>query len=246
MVYTLKYITSATDVYTKSGLIVSDIDLTSNDYQLISESETELELITGRKFTNGNAITEYLDGRKKDILGISGQKTTTINLSNYPIQSITEFKTLNTDMSANTTFGTLTSAQIVAGTYYTTDYWLDVMEDPINNLIIPYGKITLKVQEFPVGRDNIKVAYTYGYSTVPTAIKNLAVCFATIRAWISFLGGKYNFLESYSIPQQSVSKGALYDRGMIMINQLTEEANRLLDRIGRKPRTVFFSSGEER
>ena len=244
MVYACLY-TSATEVYNKTGLTATEVNLTTYD-TILEDAEVELERITGRKFTTGNSITEYLDGPKKDILGITGNKATTINLSNYPIQSITEFKILDTNMSATSTYGTLTSVQIAAGTYYTTNYWLDVMEDPITGSTIPLGKITLISDTFPVGRNNIKVSYTYGYSTVPVAVRDLATCLAGIRTWIRFMGGSYNYLNSYSIPQQSVSKGDFYDRGQKMIDQLTNESNRLLDRIGRKASTVFFASSADR
>lgn len=244
MVFTPIY-TSATEVYNKTGLTATEVNLTTYD-TILEDAEAELERITGRKFTTGNSRTEYLDGPKTDILGITGNKATTINLSNYPIQSIISFQILDTNMSATSTYGTLTSVQIAAGTYYTTDYWLDTMEDPITGSIIPCGKITLISNNFPTGRNNIKVSYTYGYSSVPVAIRDLATCMAGIRAWIRFLGGSYNYLNSYSIPQQSVSKGDLYDRGQKMIDQLTLESNRLLDRIGRKPSTVFFASGQDR
>ena len=149
-------------------------------------------------------------------------------------------------MSVVEAYSTLTSVQIAAGTYYTDDYWLDTMEDPITGSVIPYGKITLITDEFPVGMNNIKVSYTYGYASVPVAVRDLATCLAGIRAWIRFMGGSYNYLNSYSIPQQSVSKGDFYDRGQKMIDQLTNESNRLLDRIGRKASTVFFASSADR
>jgi hypothetical protein len=240
MTYTAKYC-DATSIYTRTGLSVSDLDVTTNDSQIIADAESELEFMTGRKWTTGNTKTEYFDGAKKDILGVSGTKSVSLNLTEYPIQSITEFKTLNTDGTTITSFDTLTSIEITAGTYDSSDYWLDTQEDAITNLLIPYGKITLKTNEFPVGIANIKVSYTYGYSTVPQAIKNLAVCLAGVRQWIAFLGGKYNFLNSYSIPQQSVQKGDFYARGNQMINSLTEEASRILDRIGRRPRRLFFA-----
>jgi hypothetical protein len=237
--------TSATNIYGRTGLTSSEVDLSVYDY-IIEDAELEVEYLTGRKWTNGTTKTEFFNGPKKDILGVSGQKATTINLTEYPIQSITEFKTLNTDGTASTTFATLTSVQVAAGTFDTTDYWIDTIEDPITHTLIPYGKITLKAQEFPVGIKNIKVSYTYGYSSVPVAIRNLATCLAGIRAWIRFLGGSYNYLNSYSIPQQSVNKGDFYDRGLKMIEELTKESDRILDRVGRRPRTLFYGSGADR
>jgi hypothetical protein len=164
----------------------------------------------------------------------------------YPIQSITEFKTLYIDGTANQTFDTLTSVQIAAGTYDTDDYWLDTLQDPLNGSISAYGKITLKTQTFPVGKNNIKIAGTYGYASVPTVVKELSACLAGIRTWLNFLGAGYNRLNSYSIPQQTADKGDFYARGMVCIKQLTERAETLYNRIGKRKDRLFFASSASR
>jgi hypothetical protein len=233
------------DVYDKTGLSVSEV-ANAIVTTLIAYADAEIETITRRKFSDANAKTEFFDGSKKDILGISGNNATTINLSEYPVESITAFQVLNSDMTAAKTYTALTSVQIAAGTYYTTDYWLDTIVDPVTLNTIPYGKITLISDVFPTGRNNIKVSYTYGCAAVPTLIKELSVCMAGIRTWVYFLGGGYNRLNSYTIPQQSVDKGDFYLRGHRNILLLQEEANRILDRVGRKPRTLAFSSSADR
>jgi len=239
-----KYVTEQ-DVYNRCGLTISEVNLTTNT-NIINDSEAEVELITGRKFTNGNAVTEYLNGPKVDILSYAGQKAKTITISNYPIQSITGFSTLNTDGTILKTYANLSGAQIIAGTFDTVDYWLNTIEDQMTNVVIPFGKITMKTDEFMPGISNIKVTYTYGYSSVPADIRSLVSCIAGVRMWIQFLGGKYNRLDSYSIPQQTANKGDLFLRGERMINQLTQEAERLYLRIGKKARTMLFSSGLDR
>jgi hypothetical protein len=240
-----------TDVYLKTGLTSTEV-LSATVDSLILDAEAELEELTRRKWTSGNAKTEVINAPNKDYIATSsgltygGNYATTINLSEYPIQSITNFDQIDINGSVTVNYALLTSVQIAAGTYATTDYWLDIMICPITQNIIPYGRITLKTDVFSGGRNSILVSYTYGYTSVPTVIKNLAVCLAGIRTWITFLGASYNFFESYSIPQQTVSKGALFERGQQMINSLTEEANRLLDRIGRKNRILFYASSDAR
>jgi len=232
MVYTAKY-TDATSVYLKSGLLVTDKDVTSNESQLINEAETELEVLTGRKFTTSISVTEYFDAPKKDIVGLSGTFANSVRVTNYPILTVTEVKLLNVDGS-------------VSKTYASTDYWLETQIDPLTNAVINNGLIRLKTDTFPAGYQNIKVAYTYGYASVPQEVKTLACCLSAIRLWVSFLGGCYNRIDSYSIPQQNVSKGDFYARGKQMIETLREEAERLLDRIGRRPRILFFATGSDR
>jgi hypothetical protein len=233
------------NVYDKTGLTTTEVSSTLVE-TFIEDAAAEIEQLTGRLWTSGNGKTEILDGPKKDILGTSGTKAITINLKEYPVQSIISFLILNTDGTTNKTYTPLTAASILAGTYDTTDYWLDTLEDPITHNIIPSGKIILKSDEFQVGNRNIKVSYTYGYATMPVPVNNLTKCLAGIRAWIYFIGGSYNYLNSYNLPQQSVNKGDFYQRGMQNIQMLTEESNRLLDRIGRRPRTLYFASGCDR
>lgn len=231
-----------TDVYNKTGLSTTEVASAIVDV-LIDDTTAEINSITGRNFTNANAVTEYLSIKDKDLIG---NYQTSIQLSKYPIQSITLFNQLDIDGNATDTYALLTSVQIAAGTYETVDYWLETNRDSTTNLVVPNGKIGLKTDSFPKGTNNVKVSYTYGYTTVPIIIRDLATCLAGIRCWIRFLGGCYNRLNSYSIPQQNVNKGDFYQRGQQNINLLQEEANRLLDLIGRKPRTLFFSTGAVR
>lgn len=244
MTYTPIY-TSVNAVYAKTGLSATEIDLTDDNIlrACIEEAEVEVEFLTGRKFTSGNAITEYYSSNGQDVIG---NYQTTISILRYPIQSITAFQILNTDGTASSTFDTLTAVQIAAGTVSTDDYWLETKIDPLTMLSVPSGTVRLKTDTFPKGNNNIKVSYTYGYTTVPVPVKGLATCLAGIKCWIRFLGGQYNRLDSYSIPQQSVNKGNFYQRGKQNIDLLQAEADNLLNRIGRKLRTSFYATGGTR
>lgn len=231
--------TTGTLILAKAGLATTDIQPTDNDSEIIKEAEAELEMVVGRKFTGSNAMTEYIDGPKKDIFQ---NNATTINLANYPVQSISVLKTLNIDGTANSTYATWT-----AGTNFeTVDYWVDSKEDGISQANVATGKIKLKTAIWPTGTKNIMCTYTYGYTTVPTQVANLATVLGAIRAWVSFMGGQYNRWDSYSIPQQNANKGDFYARGEVMIKQLTAEAERLFDRIGRKTRVYFGTTGQDR
>lgn len=247
MAYTPIY-TSVAQVQAKTALTNSEVDLTNDDIvrATIQDAELEVELITGRKFTDANAATEYLNGPKRDVIGITGNKATSIRVSKYPIQSLTTFITLNVDGTTATTYGTLSAAQVTAGTFSTTDYWLDTAIDPLTGSTVPSGRIILKTDVFQPGVQNIKAVYTYGYPTVPVDIRDLATCLAAMRVWIRFMSGSYNRLDSYSIPQQNVSKGDFYDRAMKAIAQYKEEAERLLNRVGRRADILYFSTGSDR
>ena len=239
-----------TGVYCNSDLVYQRTGLTSSEVSetdvisLILDAEAELEMITGRKFTNANTITEKISVKDKDIIGNS-QSNFTVN--HYPIQSVTSCNLVDMDGNITATLGGLTSIQIAAGTIDNSEYWLIQANDSLTNTPLPYGKFQLKTRTISSPATNIvQVTYTYGYSYVPQSILNLACCLAGIRVWLAFLGASYNRLNSYSIPQQTTNKGDFYQRGMQNIDLLTKEAEQLLDRIGRKSRTLFFASGEMR
>lgn len=244
MTYTPLYTTVA-QIQAKSGLSNTEYDLTvdANIEASIQAAENEIEMITGRKFTDGTEVTEYLSFKDKDLIG---NYATMLVLNKYPVQSVSEFKILDIDGNAVDTFDTLTAVQVAAGTFETDDYWLIVSNDAATNTQLPNGKIRLKTQTISEGTNNVKITYTYGYSSVPTCIKDLASCIAAIRCWVAFMGGQYDRITSYSVPEQSVTKGDIFSRGKQAIESLNMEANAILDRIGRRPRRFFFASGGDR
>jgi len=233
---------SATDVYARSGLSTTEIASATVDI-MISDAEAELEAITGRKFTDANELTEFLSIKDKDLVG---NYQSSFIVSHYPIQSVTECKILDADGDATTTFDTLSSAEILAGTYESDDYWLEVANDTITNTMKPTGRIILKTQTLPEGTNNLKVAYTYGYSSVPTIITDLASCMAGLRAWVYILGGNYDGANNYSLSEFSVNIGDLFTRGKQNMEFLKTRIDSLLDRIGIKQRTLFFATGSDR
>lgn len=212
----------------------------SSNTDIIQDAETEVEELCGKKFTNGTTITEYLSTPRQDVFNNS---RTNIQTSLYPVQSISSFNLQDINGSITTSFAALTGASITAGTFQTNDYWLEVAREGLSNSVLPNGRVVLKTQTIAPGFNNVYIVYTYGYATVPNVIRDLAACLAGIRAWTNFLGGNYNRLNNYSIPQQTVSKGDFYQRGAQNIQQLNDEANRILDRVGRKARTLYFSTG---
>lgn len=230
------------DVYNKTGLSATEVSSTLVD-DMILDAEAELNADAGRVFTTGNSITEYLSIKDKDTIG---NYQTSVQLRNYPVQSISVFNTVDLDGTAVTTYDTLSAAEIVAGTYESDDYWLQTMYDTLAGAMVANGKVTLKTATFPKGINNVKATYTYGYTNVPTIVKNAAVCLTAMRTWVIFLGGQFNRIDSYSIPQQSVNKGNFYAKGQAQMEMLKAEYDRLMGRIGRKTNVMFFGSGDSR
>lgn len=243
-IYTPIY-TSIVAVYAKTGLSSSEVDLNDDNIMraIIQDAEDELELETRRKFGDAQTVTEYFSIKRSDIVG---NAQSSIQLNKYPVQSITALVVYDTQGNAITTYDTLSSAEVSAGTYISDDYRLELVNDPLSDTPVPSGRLVLLSDTFPEGDNHVKCTYTYGYASVPSAVRNVATCLAGIRCWIRFLGGQYNRLNSYGIPQQNVNKGDFYARGMQNIQNLTDEANRLLNIIGRRNRRIVASTGGTR
>jgi len=231
-----------TDVYTRTGLSTTEVSTAIVD-ELIIDAEAELEMLCGRVFTTANAFTEYLSTKDKDLIG---NYSTTFRVTHWPIQSVTACAILDDTGTATETFDTISAAEILAGTYESADYWLETMNDPIVNALKPNGKFTLKTVTIPQGTNNVKVAYTYGYATVPRVITDCTASMAGIRAWAYFTGGQYSSVSDYSLGDFHASKGDIYQRGKQNMETLKLRIDALLERIGRKPRTLFFASGGAR
>ena len=239
MAYTPVY-TSVSEVQVKSGL-TTEFDLTqdANVQATIEEAERELEGITGRVWTT-QTITEFLNVRKMDVIGRFQDK---IILKNYPVLSINSFSVLDFNDNTVYSFAPLTSTQIQAGVFDTIDYWVEPFFDVFSNTYAAGGVIKLKTVDLTSETNRVKINYSFGYTTPPVVIRDLATCMSAIRVWVYFMGGQYNRLNSYSIPQQNVEKGDFYDRGLKTIASLQAEADKLIDRIGERRRIQFYSVG---
>lgn len=240
--YSPKY-TSVQYVQAKSGLTQKEFDF-GNDYNIratIEDAESEIELVTGRMFTSGNSVTDFISFKRRDILD---NQRTNFRLQNYPVQSVTQMLSLNSDGTTAKTYTTLTAAQVTAGTFQNTDFWLETSFDELSRATMGNGRVILKSDAFDQSTAKIQITYTYGYAAVPVVVRDLATCLAAIRVWIQFMGGSYNRLNEYEIPQQYANKGNFYSRAKDNIAVLTKEAERLYERIGKRPRILLQSSGD--
>lgn len=156
MVYAPIY-TSVAQVQAKTGLSNSEVDLTNDEIVMatIEDAEKELEMLTGRKFTGANAMTEYLSTKGKDV---TDNFQRTVVVTHFPIQSVVTFNLLDLDGNAISTFDPLTTAQIAAGDFDTAQYWLELLNDPLTNVAAPTGKFILKVQTIAEGTNTVKLA----------------------------------------------------------------------------------------
>ena len=216
-------------VYTIGGF--SGNEVVANDVDtLIDFSDAEIDSLFNRSFNNLTPFTEYISmylPKRSDDLAPNR-----FLLSYYPIQAITEFLLVGATSSTNTTLATLSSTMMAENNWQTADYFIDPR----------YGLIELNTQTVQFSPSKAKIKGQYGYTTVPSNVEELSAVMASIRCWIKFLGGNYNRLNKYEVPEQKYDKGDFYDRGMKAIDRLTDRANTLVSLIGEKYKSQFFST----
>jgi len=212
-----------------SGLAITDVsdaDVTSS----IAFADEEIERKTNRKYSSGNAVTEFYNVYPPKRIDQLSQNR--ILLDNYPVQSITSFTLVDSTGSPYSTLANIANAAILAGSWQTADYFVN----PNNGLIELNSKV------FDMVPKRAKISYTYGYASAPTIVSELSACLSGIKIWVEFLGGQYNRLNSYSLPEQSYNKGDFFDRGQKMIEKLSSRADNIFNQIGIKQRTQLFAT----
>lgn len=218
--------TDTTTVYLKTGLSSTEISVASIS-SLINLADAEIDSTTNQKFSSGNSFIEYSNvypPKRADDLSPNRLLT-----KHYPIQSITEFLLLDSSGTTVTTLSTMPSASITAGNYITANYYCEPES----------GLIELTSHVFDYVPRKAKLTYTYGCSTVPTVVGELSSCLAGVRAWINFLGGQYNRLNQYSVPETSINKGDFYARGKQIIDDLSKKSEELFNQLQKKQRSAF-------
>ena len=196
----------------------------------IADAEDEIEAHSGRKWdSTTSSHTMIFQGPKKDIRGYERE---TFLTDFFPITSITEFLEVDEDGDTSETFDTLTSTEITAGTYTSSDYYIF----PI------LGKLVMTSQGLdPDSR--YKITYTYGTSTVPTEVKLLCIYLTAMRDIVYFMGGQYNRCSSYSIPSTSINKGDFYDRMGKLLEHFTKQSEVMFNIVGKKYQSYMTAGG---
>ena len=211
-----------------SGLTTTEIS-DDNVTVLINFSDSEIDSLFNRSFKDSTTFTQYvsmyLPKRADDIC------PNRILLDFYPIQSITEFVLVTSTSSVTSTLSTI-STGITETNWQTTDYFIDPR----------YGLIELNTRTIQFSPSKAKISGTYGYTETPTYVQELSSVLTGIRAWINFLGGNYDRLNKYKLPEQEYEFGDFYDRGLKSIDRLSDRANRLVALIGDKYKSQFFAS----
>ena len=221
----------SSQVYVLGGFSTTEVSQ-ANVETLIAFTDAEIDSLFNRSFDDETAFTEYislyLPKRADDI------EPNRIITSYYPIQSISEFILLTSTSSTTTTLATLSSTMMKINQWQTADYFIDPT----------IGLIELSSRTLQYSPSKAKIRGTYGYATVPVYVQELSAILTAIRAWVNFLGGNYDRLNRYKLPEQEYDKGDFYDRGMKAIEKLSDRANSLVSLIGDKYKSqLMVTSG---
>lgn len=194
--------TTATDVFRHAGIdstVVSVVDIDAH----IDEAEAWVDNHLQTTFTaGGRTRTEKREGNNEDFL----------NLERYGKNWI--------DADALLIVNTLT----VNGTVVTPST-LFIYEDE--------GKIALgddsEVSFFPfTKRQEIEVNYTYGHTAIPRIIQQITAVVAAISALAEQIGGTFDDVTSYQLPEFSASKGEPFTNIRETIVRLQNKLDRLM------------------
>lgn len=113
------------------------------------------------------------------------------------------------------------------------------IKDTINNLLETSNYhyddeqiIYFNGTRLPDGNRNVRIDYSYGYSSVPTYISTLSVLIAAIKAFVNLSGGSYDAATSYRLGSKEIGIGEQYVNIKTVLEEFRKEINRIMDLIG--------------
>lgn len=208
---TSAYYSVQSEIYTKGGMTSAQIPgVELAIYQ--RDTDAKIDEMFGKSWANATSQVDWIDTYDEDVavVTIEPPEIDRIFLTKTPVQAITTFESYDID-------GNLVKTRT------SSDYWLD------SNL----GILTLRDGTFVNQRQRIKVAYSYGYSSPPINIRNLANVLSAISAWTEFLGKKWEMPSSIGVPNDNYGssvQGNIKDT----IGRLEKERDELIGIIGRR------------
>lgn len=90
------------------------------------------------------------------------------------------------------------------------------------------GAVTFIDSYIPAGTKNLKVRYNVGMASVPYTVRDLTANLAALQALVRLIGGSFDDVTAYTVPQMSISKGEPYTNmraGIIEIQKRVWGAN---------------------
>ncbi len=197
-----------TDVARRVGLDIDDLpkDLTYNDlYKYIADISRSID-----------KLTNNLYGRTETFEYRHSSKYMNISKSfDLPYRNVTDLSVFFKNSIESETFDEI-------------NYGYDYDYKPESGRIFLYRYPTLQPRMI---RD-IKVTGTYGQSTIPDEIRQLAEILSGIKIFVYLTGGSFDDVTAYTLGEYSESLGEPYTNLRATITMLEEEKRRLMELTG--------------
>jgi len=183
---------------------------------MIERAQDEIDLFTGNYWGSVKSSTQVMDGRETDRYPSTNfpyvrqdpDEQDTLQLKYKGVASITSITYLTTSAGSNTVLDS-------------TDYTFN--ED---------GLIVLYRSTLPIGRLNVEVIFTHGYTTVPTYIKQLVELMSSIMIFSAITGGSYDDATVFTLGRKSISIGEVYVNSREAVAQFKKRMEPLLLKAG--------------
>ena len=94
------------------------------------------------------------------------------------------------------------------------------------------GRLAFIGTDLPNGIRNVRIAYNYGITSVPTNVAELTGLLASIRAYANITGASYDALTSYTLGNKAVTIGEQYVNVREVVRQFEERIKAILKIIG--------------
>lgn len=198
----------------KTSLMTSGVTMADDSIRnSIRTSMAEVNVITGRSFTNGNTATEWFNTNEANI----NTTVNTVFLTKLPVQSVTTLKEYDTSKTLVTT-------------YADTEYWVDTN-----------GILELCTDEFTHQRHRVECVYTYGYTAVPMKISKLCSVIAQIEVMRSYMIEQDDKMTGFDVPDiGGIQLGETYMTAQLAIKELEDQKKTLVSEIGNLRNDVFI------
>jgi hypothetical protein len=179
-----------------AGLVIASLPSNITEANItshIEDAESVIDRMCNTKFAS-TSVTEYYDGNDMR----------TLMLNHFPVISVTSLVIQGTSIPVATKLHVYTG---MAGA---------------GKIMLDSGaeKTTFESDEDPKG---IVIAYAYGYASVPAIIKKAAANMAARSLLMQQVGGTYDDVTSFTIPEMSASLGEPWTQIRETIQRLTDE-----------------------
>jgi len=187
---------TTSDVARTAGLVIASLPSNITEANItshIEDSESVIDRMCNTKFAS-TSVTEYYDGNDMR----------TMMLDHFPVISVSSLTIRGTSITV------ATKLHVYTGMGGAGKITLDSNAE----------KTTFESDEDPKG---IVIAYAYGYAAVPAIIKKATANMAARSLLMQQVGGTYDDVTSFTVPEMSASLGEPWTQIRETIQKLTDE-----------------------